>query len=71
MKIYILTLLIVFCVFNLLAQEEAINAATLIETSINEQGLAKTQNKFDEILSERDKFIINENEINSDRKSVV
>ena len=65
MKIYILTLLIVFCVFNLLAQEEAINAATLIETSINEQGLAKTQNKFDEIFSNRDKFIINENEINS------
>ena len=65
MKIYVLALLIVFCVFNLLAQEEAINAATLIETSINEQGLAKTQNKFDEILLNKDKFIIKENEINS------
>ncbi len=31
-------------VFSSRAQEEAINAATLIETSINEQGLAKTQN---------------------------
>jgi len=65
MKIYILTLLIVFCVFNLLAQEKAINAATLIETTINEEDLAKTQNKFDEIFSNRDKFIIKESEINT------
>jgi len=69
MKTYKKIILIAFTmfvsVFSSRAQEEAINAATLLETSINEQGLAKTQNKFGEIFSNRDKFIIKENEINS------
>ena len=69
MKTYKKIILIAFTmfvsVFSSIAQEQAINAATLIETSINKQGLAKTQNKFDEIFSNRDKFIIKENEINS------
>ncbi len=64
-KIILTVSTILISIIPALAQEEAINAATLIETSINEQGLAKTQNKFDEIFSNRDKFIIKENEINS------
>ena len=64
-KIILIAFIMFVSVFSSIAQEEAINADTLIETSINEQGLAKTQNKFDEIFSNRDKFIIKENEINS------
>lgn len=47
------------------SQEQKSNALAIIEKSINEEGLSVAREKFDNIMSDRTKYIILENEFNS------
>ena len=61
----IITLALIILTFSVLAQEKKENAAKLIEMIITENGLEEAITKFDEILSNRDHYILNESELNT------
>ena len=63
--IIILSCLLLFSAHLGFPQESKQNAAALIDKIMNENGIDDAQKKFDEILSHKDNFIINENEFNA------